>query len=105
MPTTRHRVTRRLLALLPLGMVVTLAAFGLAGYELYARHRQTNTNQVQNAMVWHAVLCSIEQQTLNDPFASNSAKRAQLLFFDGLLVHDVHTKGCGLRLPPKERPT
>jgi hypothetical protein len=84
--------------------VIFVLLSGLTGWALYSRFEQTNRNRDTNAAIWHAVICSIEQQSLNDPFTSNDSKRASVKFFDGLLMDDVHTTGCGLKLPPTERP-
>lgn len=82
--------------------VLTATALLLSGWALYSRFGETNSRRAENARVWHAVICSIEQAVVADRTRHypDGEKTIILKFYDGLLTNDVHTTGCGLI--PKE---
>lgn len=69
--------------------ILTAFAIILSGWALYTRFSS-------NKETWHAVICSLEKETLNDPFRSPQDKRARIQFFEHLLTEDVRTRGCDL---------
>lgn len=45
--------------------------------------------------MWHAVICSIEQAVYKNKTLTVVKKRDAIAFYDGLLINQVHTVGCG----------
>lgn len=87
-----NKVTK-LAAAISLSLIL-LASVGAAG-GLYGRFSQTNEARKDNRAVWHAVICSIEQQVIHDPTIPFQKKRDFVSFYDGLLVNQVHARACG----------
>lgn len=91
-----HNATVRVM--LVLTVVLLLLSSTVTALLLYNRFAATNANRESNKRVWHAVICTIETQTLLSKHASPAAKATAVEFYDGLLVSDVHTTGCGFSI-------
>ncbi len=83
-------------------MVIAFAPMlaAVAGIALLVRFNETNRLRNDQAHVWRAVVCSIEDQVLRSQDATWAQQRRALRFYDHLLVDDVHTAPCNL---PKEQ--
>ena len=68
----------------------------MLAWSLYDRFEQTNEARRENKAVWHAVICNIEQSVIANGKTPLSDKVVFIRFYDGLLVNDVHTRGCGI---------
>lgn len=76
--------------------VLTAFALLLSGWALYSRFTETNHARADNRAVWHAVICSLERATMKQPHVPPARVRTVLVFYDKLLVEDVHAAPCGL---------
>lgn len=74
--------------------VITAVAFALAGLSLVQSGRERQSRISDNKKVWHAVICSIEQQVIRSGISRDRATKA-IAFYDSLLINDVHTSPCG----------
>ena len=85
-------------AAIALGLILLSAIF-IAG-TLYGRFEQTNKNRKANAALWHAVICDIEMRVARpqkgDQPLSLDRRREILVYYDRLLVKDVHAAPCGI---------
>lgn len=93
--TPKFRITMQLVA------VIAGVAMLLAGWALYARFQQANEARRDSKATWHAVICTIEQGDIHNKNLTVEQKRASIKFFDGLLINQVGTVGCGyeVKLP------
>ena len=80
--------------------VAAFLALAVAGMSLIVRFDATNTARANNARVWHAVICQIENAVMAKKSMTVDQKRFALHFYDTLLVNDVHSTGCGLEVKP-----
>lgn len=92
-PEAQSRRTRIALAAASAAVFLSLAA---AGGALIARFEATNQARHNNAVVWHGVVCSIEQAVIKSNDLTHEKKLKALRFYDDLLVHYVKTAPCGL---------
>lgn len=88
-----------------LGIVVAaiavVIALGSAAFALTERTLATNDAVSTQKRTWHAVICSIESQTIQNPKTPYTQKVLTVQFFDGLLVHNIQTAPCGFTVPAK----
>jgi hypothetical protein len=75
--------------------LISATALILSGWALYDRFSGTNRARADNKRVWHAVVCSIEQAVYKNKTLTITKKRDAIAFYDGLLINQVHTSGCG----------
>jgi hypothetical protein len=79
--------------------VVTFVSFALAGLALIGQSREAHNRRAANAATWHAVICAIERATAANPLSTVQQSKAQIAFFNDLLVQDVHTVPCKVTVP------
>jgi hypothetical protein len=79
--------------------LLAAGALVVSGFALIVRFHQTNAFKQRQDLVWHVVFCDIEAQVLADKTISLSEKQRAVRFYDGLLVRDIRTTSCGLKVP------
>lgn len=92
-PEAQSHRTKVALAIASVAILLSLAA---AGGALISRFSITNEARHNNALVWHGVICSIENFTVQRSDISREKKVTALKFYDNLLVQNVKTTPCGL---------
>jgi hypothetical protein len=92
-PEAQSRRTRIALAAASVAVFLSLSAAGAA---FITRFKVTNEARHNNAVVWHGVICSIEQAVVKSHTITHEKKLSSLRFYDDLLVNYVKTAPCGL---------
>lgn len=95
MPTLEAQSHRTRVALAAASVAVFLS-LSAAGGAFIARFDATNEARHNNMVVWHGVICSIEQAVIKSANLTHEKKLDSLRFYDGLLVNYVKTDPCGL---------
>ncbi len=89
--TFSPRAQRLLKVLIAVSLICSL----ISAWAIFARFTDTNHRRAENKAVWHAVICTIEQSVNNNSNLTHTQKLLSFRFYDGLLIDQVHTNGCG----------
>jgi hypothetical protein len=80
-------------------LAAVLALSGIVAYQFNQIAQSRAQGRSQSVYTWRAVICSIEKVAIKNPETPRDQKVRSVEFFDGLLVNNVRTAPCGLRVP------